>query len=143
MCFECRHRQDIEPAAFRATDHGKVFNDIHLAQREGSRMGVQAGSEPDLRRQLRVEFSGGRLRLFQCGSPNGDIAEREMVGKPAGRASQDKVITPGDPSDRYAQWMYRPTLLEECPAVKDLSHRVQRLPSPECEHEYHTYQIGN
>ena len=102
VCFERRHRQDIKPAAFCATDHGKVFKDIHLAQREGGRMCLQTGSEPDLRRQLSVGFSGGRLRLFRCGSPNRDIAEHKIMSKPAGCASQDELIAPGDPSDRYA-----------------------------------------
>jgi hypothetical protein len=137
--FERRHHQDIQPAAFRTTDHGKVLKDIHLAQCEGGRVCPQTGSEPDLRCELSVGLSGGRLRLFRCRRPNGDIAEHEMMGKPAGGASQDELIACGHPSDRYAQRMHRPTLLEESPAVKDLSHRVQCLPIQEREHEHHTY----
>lgn len=39
--------------------------------------------------------------------------------------------------------MHRPALLEESPAVEDLSHCVQPLPIPEREHEHHTSQVGN
>jgi hypothetical protein len=46
--FERRHRQDIQSAAFRATDHSTVFKDIHLAQRKGGGMCIQAGGEPNV-----------------------------------------------------------------------------------------------
>lgn len=46
--FERHHRQDIQSAAFRATDQGTVFKDIHLAQREGGGMCIQAGGEPNV-----------------------------------------------------------------------------------------------